>query len=119
MLCLISYQISGRSKKTYCAKSFGVTTTHPGNDSNAESDIELDTDVYDLHEDNRNNSESESLSDNELLVSELSNSEILDFKDTETNSKTDEDHVHQNNTTSFATTAGIAWDLLGPNQSNC
>ena len=38
-------------------------------DSGAESNVVSDTDVYNLHEDNRNNSESESLSDNESLVS--------------------------------------------------
>ena len=27
----------------------------------------------------------------------------------------DEDHVYQNNTTSFATSDGITWDLLNPN----
>ena len=30
----------------------------------------------------------------------------------------DEDHVYQNNTTSFATSDGITWDLLNPNQKN-
>ena len=86
-------------------------------DSGAESDIKSDTDVYDLYEDNCDNSESESSSDNQLLVSEA-NSEILGFEDTKTNLKTDEDHVHQDNTTSFATSAGIIGDLLDPNQNN-
>ena len=50
------------------------------NDSDAEIVIELDTDVYDLHEDNRDDSEGESASDNELLVSKSSNSEISVLK---------------------------------------
>ena len=87
-------------------------------DSDAEIVIESDTDVYDLHENNRDDSEGESSSDSELLVSELSNSEISDFEDNETNSKTHEDHVFQNNTISFATSDGITWDLLNPNQKN-
>ena len=87
-------------------------------DSDAEIVIKSDTDVYDLHEDNRDDSEGESSSDNELLISESSKSEILDFEDNETNSKTDEDHVYQNNTTSFATLDGITWDILNPNQKN-
>ena len=32
--------------------------------------------------------------------------------------ETDEDHVQQNNATSFATSAEITWDLLDPNQNN-
>ena len=32
--------------------------------------------------------------------------------------ETDEDHVQQNNATSFATSVEITWDLLDPNQSN-
>ena len=87
-------------------------------DLDAEIVIESDIDVYDLHEDNRDDSKGESSSDNELLVSESSNSEILDFEDNETNSKTNEDHVFQNNTTSFATSDGITWDFLNPNQKN-
>ena len=46
---------------------------------NAESDIESDTDVYNLREGDRDNLESESSFDNELLVSESSNSEIFGF----------------------------------------
>ena len=84
----------------------------------AEIVIELDTNVYDLHEDNRDDLEGESSSDNESVVSESSNSEISDFEDNETNSKTDEDHVFQNNTTSFATSDGITWDFLNSNQKN-
>ena len=84
-------------------------------DWDAEIVIESDTDVYDLHEDNRDDSEGESSSDNESLVSESLNSEISDFKDNETNSKTNEDHVYQNNT-SFATSDEITWNLLNPNQ---
>ena len=53
-----------------------------------------------------------------MLVLESSNSEILDFEDNETNSKTDEDHVFQNNTTSFATSDGITWHFFNPNQKN-
>ena len=86
-------------------------------DWDAEIVIESDTDVYDLHEDNRDDSEGESSSDNESLVSESSNSEISDFKDNETNSKTNEYHVYQNNT-SFATSDEITWNLLNPNQKN-
>ena len=106
-------------KRLTALKALELLQNIQEDDSNAEGDIESDTDVYDLHEDNRNNSESESLSDIKLLVSESSNSEISDFEDTETYSETDEDNVHQNNTASFATSAGITWDLLGPNQSNC
>ena len=75
-------------------------------DSDVESDAELDTSVYHLDEDNRDDSENES-SSGELLVSESSNSEISDFEDTETISETDEDRVQQNNATSFATSAEI------------
>ena len=57
--------------------------------SGTESDTALDTDVYNLHENNRNNSESESSSDNELIVSESSNSKILDFEHTKTSSEPD------------------------------
>ena len=42
----------------------------------------------------------------------------MDFEDAETISETDEDHVQQNNATSFATSAKITWDLLDPNQNN-
>ena len=80
-------------------------------------DAESDMSVYHLDEDNRDDSKSES-SFGESLVSKSSNSEILDFEDTETISETDEDHVQQNNATSFATSAEITWDLLDPNQNN-
>ena len=79
-------------------------------DSDAESNIKSDTDVYDLHEDNCNNSKSESSSDNQLLVSE-SNSEISSFVDMETNFEMDKDLVHQDNTTSARIT-GIFWTLI-------
>ena len=82
-----------------------------------DSDAESDTSVYHLDEDNRDDSESES-SSGESLVSKSSNSEILDFEDTETISEMDEDHVQQNNATSFATSAEITWDLLDPNQNS-
>ena len=62
-------------------------------------------------------SESE-FSSGESLVSESSNSEISDFEDTQTISKTDKDHVQQNNATSFGTSAEITLDLLDPNQKN-
>ena len=87
------------------------------NDSDAESDAESDTSVYHLDEDNRDDSESES-SSGESLVSESSNLEISDFEDTKAISETNEDHVQQNNATSFATSAEITWDLLDPNQNN-
>ena len=86
-------------------------------DSDAESDAESDTSVCHLDEDNRDDSESES-SSGELLVSESSNSEILDFENTETISETDEDHVQLNNAASFATSTEITWDLFDPNQNN-
>ena len=86
-------------------------------DSDAESDAESDTSVYHSDEDNRDDSESESLS-GESFVSESLNSEISDFEDTETISETDEDHVQQNNATCFAASANITWDLLDPNQNN-
>ena len=84
-------------------------------DSDAERDIEFDPDV-ELHKDDCGDSESESSSDNELLVSESTNSEISDLEDAETDSETNGDH--QNNITSYATSAGITWDLLDTNQNN-
>ena len=86
-------------------------------DSDAESDAESDTSVYHLDEDNRDDSKSES-SSGESLVSESPNSKISDFEDTEAISETDQDHVEQNNATSFATSAEITWDLLDPNYNN-
>ena len=88
------------------------------NDSDAESDIESDrtTDVYELHKNNCGDSESESSSDNESLVSESTNFEISDLEDTETDSETNGNH--QNNTTSFATSVRVTWDLLDTNQNN-
>ena len=70
------------------------------NDFGTESDIASDTDVYNLLDDNHDNSESESSSDNESLVSESSNSEIFDVEHIETSSE-----------------AGITWDLLDPNHN--
>ena len=70
-----------------------------------------------MHEDNRSNSESKSSSDNESLISVLSNSEISDFEHTKTSSEVDENRVHQNSTTSFATPAGVTWNLLDPNHN--
>ena len=87
------------------------------NDSEVESDITSDTNDYDLHDDNRNNSESKSLSDNESLVSESSKSEVLDVEHIETSSEADKNYVYQNSTTSFATSAGITWDLLDGNHN--
>ena len=109
--------MAGRIRVTVL-KALELLQSIQEDDLDAEIVIESDTDVYDLHEDNCDDSEGESLSDNELLVSELSNSEISNFEDNETNSKTDEDHVFQNNTTSFATSDGITWDFLNPNQKN-
>ena len=86
-------------------------------DSDAKSDAESDASVYHLDVDNRDDLESES-SSGESLVSESSNSEISDFEDTETISKTEENHVQQNNATSFATLAEVTWDLLDLNQNN-
>ena len=86
-------------------------------DSDAKSDAKSDASVNHLDEDNRDDSESES-SFGQLLVLESSILEISDFEDTETISETDEDHVQQNNSTSFATSAEINWDLLDPNQNN-
>ena len=85
-------------KRVTALKALELLQSIQEDDSDAEIVIESDTDVYDLHEDNRDDSEGESLSDSESLVSESSNSEISDFEDNETNSKTDEDHVFQNNT---------------------
>ena len=76
-------------------------------DFGSESDIASDTDVYNFHNDNRNNLESESSSDNESLVSKSSNSEISDFGRNETSSEADKIHVHQYSTTSFVASAGI------------
>ena len=109
--------MAGRKRVT-ALKALELLQSIQEDDSNAEIVIESDTDVYDLHEDNRDDSEGESLSDSESLVSESSNLEISDFEDNETNSKTDENHVFQNNTTSFATSDGITWDLLNPNKKN-
>ena len=109
--------MAGRKRVT-ALKALELLQSIQEDDSDAEIVIESDTDVYDLHEDNRDDSKGESSSDNESLVSESSNSEISDFEDNETNSKTDEDHVFQNNTTSFVTSDRITWDLLNPNQKN-
>ena len=105
-------------KRLTALKALELLRNIQEDDSDAESDVESDTNAHDIHENNRDNSESEFSSDNESLMSESSNSDILDFEDTETNSKTEEDHVRQNNTTSFATSAGITWDLLDPNENN-
>ena len=94
-------------KRLTALKALELLQNIQENDSDAESNIESDTDVYDLHENNRDNSESESSSDNESLVSESSNSEVSDFEDTKMNSETNEDHVHQNKITSLATSIGI------------
>ena len=94
--------MGGRNRVT-ALKALELLQSIQEDDSDAKIVIESDTDIYDLHEDNRDDSKSESLSDNALLVSESSKSEISDFEDNETNFKTDENHVHQNNTTSFAT----------------
>ena len=98
--------MAGRKRAT-TLKALELLQSIQEDDSGAEIVVESDADVYDLHEDNRDDSENESLSDNESLVSKSSNSEILDFEDNETNFKTDEDHAYQNNTTSFATSDGI------------
>ena len=108
--------MAGRKRVT-TLKALELLQSIQEDDSDTEIVIESDTNVHDLHEENRDDSEDESSSDNESLVSESSNSEISDFKDNETNSKTDEDHVYQNNT-SFATSDGITRDLLNPNQKN-
>ena len=109
--------MAGRKRVT-ALKALELLQSIQEDDSDAEIVIESDTDVYNLHEDNRDDSEREFSSDNESLVSESSNSEISDFENNETNSKTDEDHIYQNNTTSFSTSYGITWDLWNPNQKN-
>ena len=105
-------------KRVTAPKALELLQNIQEDDSDAEIVIESDKDVYDLHEDNRDDLKGESSSDNESLVSESSNSQNLDFEDNKMNSKMDEDHVYQNNTTSFATSDGITWDLLNPNQKN-
>ena len=109
--------MAGRKRVTVL-KALELLQSIQEDDSDVEIVIESDADIYNLHEDNRDNSEVKSSFDNESLVSEFSNSEISDFEDNETNSKSDEDHVYQNNTTSFATSDRITWDLLNPNQKN-
>ena len=104
-------------KRHIALKALELLQNIQENIADAESDAESDTSVYHLDEDNRDDSESESLS-GESLVSESSNSEISNFEDTETISETDEDHVQTNNATSFKTSAEITWDFLDPNQSN-
>ena len=104
-------------KRHIALKALELLQNIQENNADAESDAESDTSVYHLHEDNRDDSESESLS-GESLVSESSNSEISNFEDTETISETDEDHVQQNNATSFKTSAETTWDFLDPNKSN-
>ena len=100
-------------KRLAALKALELLQNIQEDDSDAESDIKSDIDVYDLHEDNCNNSESESSSDNQLLVSE-SNSEISSFVDMETNFEMDEGLVHQDNSTS----ARITWDISDPDQNN-
>ena len=109
--------MAGRKRVTVL-KALELLQSIQEDDSDVEIVIESDAGIYNLHEDNRDNSEGKSSFDNESLVSEFSNSEIWDFEDNETNSKSDEDHVYQNNTTSFATSDRITWDLLNPNQKN-
>ena len=104
-------------KRHTAIKAFELLQNIQEDDVDSKSDAESDTSVYHLDEDNRDDSESES-SSGESLVSESSNSEISDFEDTETISEMDEDHVQQNNATSFATSAEITWDLLDFNQNN-
>ena len=72
----------------------------------AETDLQSREDVYDSHEDNFDELESEFSADNESLISESSNSDISDFADTKKNSETDEDQDLQNNTTSLTTSDG-------------
>ena len=108
--------MAGRKRVT-ALKALELLQSIQEDDSDAEIVIESDTDVYNLHEDNRDDSEGESSSDNESLVSESSKSKISDFEDNETNSKKDEDHFYQNNT-SCATSDTIIWDLLNPDQQN-
>ena len=71
--------MAGRKRVT-ALKALKLLQSIQKDDSDAEIVIESDTDVYDLHEDNRDDSEGESSSDNELLVSESSNSEISVLK---------------------------------------
>ena len=104
-------------KKYTALKALELLQNIQKDDFDAKSNAESDVSVYHLDVGNRDDSESES-SSGESLVSESSNSEISDFEDTETISETDEDHVQQNNATSFATSAEITWDLLDPNQNN-
>ena len=84
--------MAGRKKVT-ALKALELLQSIQEDDLDAEIVIESDTDVYDLHEDDCDDSEGESSSDNESLVSESSNSEISDFEDNERNFKTDEDCV--------------------------
>ena len=85
--------MAGRKRVT-ALKALELLQSIQEDDSDAEIVIKSDTDIYDLHEDNRDDSKGKSSSDNKLLVSESSNSEILDFEDNETNFKTNEDHVY-------------------------
>ena len=65
-------------KRLTTLKALELLQNTQEDEPDAESEIKSDADVYDLNEDNRDNSESESSSDNKSLVSESSNSEISD-----------------------------------------
>ena len=71
--------MAGRKKVT-TLKALELLQNIQEDDSDADIVIESDTDVYDLHEDNRDNSEGESLSDNESLVSEFQNRQTQKFR---------------------------------------
>ena len=58
-------------KRVTAQKALELLQSIQEDDSDAEIVIESDKDVYDLHEDNRDDSEGESSSDNESLVSEI------------------------------------------------
>ena len=98
-------------KRLTALKALDLLQNIQEDDSDAEIDIQSCEDIYDSHEDNCDELESEFSSDNESLVSESTNSDISDFVDTETNSETDENQDLQNNTISLATFDRTAWDF--------
>ena len=93
-------------KKLTALKALDLLQNIQENDSDAEIDIQSCEDVYDSHEDNFDELESEFSADKESLVSESSTFDISDFADTKKNSKTDKDQDLQNNTTSLTTSDG-------------
>ena len=110
--------MAGRKRVT-ALKALKLLQSIQEDDSDAEIVIELDTDVYDLYEDNCDDSKGESSSDNESPVSEYQTQKFWILKITKQILKRMKiTFIRIIRTTSFATSDGITWDLLNPNQKN-